>query len=57
MVQGQVQAFRIDQKKFPASIEEMTESGYLRKDETACPNGDKLKIDGDGEVSIVPAGR
>ncbi|MFL0364193.1 competence type IV pilus major pilin ComGC [Pseudobacillus sp. 179-B 2D1 NHS] len=53
MVQGQVQAYRIDLKKFPSSVGDMVESGYLRSDETACPNGDQLKIGADGEVSIV----
>ena len=53
MVEGQVQAYRIDLNKFPASIKEMVDNGYLRDDETACPNGDQLKIGTDGEVSIV----
>ncbi|WP_269429920.1 competence type IV pilus major pilin ComGC [Bacillus sp. FJAT-27231] len=54
MVQGQVQAYRIDLNKFPSTIQEMADKGYLRDDETACPNGDQLKIGTDGEVSIVP---
>ena len=53
MVQGQVQAYRIDLKKYPASIAEMVQDGYLRNDETACPNGEQLKIGEDGEVSVV----
>ncbi|KZR60370.1 competence type IV pilus major pilin ComGC [Pseudobacillus badius] len=53
MVQGQVQAYRIDLKKYPDSIAEMVQDGYLRNDETACPNGEQLKIGEDGEVSVV----
>ncbi|WP_225435089.1 competence type IV pilus major pilin ComGC [Bacillus aerolatus] len=53
MVEGQVQAYRIDLKEFPNSIADMVTSGYLRSGETACPNGDTLEIGADGEVSIV----
>ncbi|MFK2824354.1 competence type IV pilus major pilin ComGC [Bacillus sp. B190/17] len=53
MVQGQVQAYRIDLKKYPASIADMIDKGYLREGEKDCPNGDELKIGADGEVSIV----
>ncbi|MBM7650466.1 competence protein ComGC [Bacillus ectoiniformans] len=52
MVQGQVQAYRIDQKAFPASISDMVDKGYLRSDETACPSGESITIGADGEVTV-----
>ncbi|MDQ0213857.1 competence protein ComGC [Oikeobacillus pervagus] len=52
MVEGQVQAFRIDQKKYPTSIKEMVDQGYLRSNETACPNGSEIEIGSNGEVKI-----
>ncbi|WP_338750073.1 competence type IV pilus major pilin ComGC [Bacillus sp. FJAT-52991] len=53
MVEGQVQAFRIEEKRIPESLSEMAKMGYLKEDETECPNGQKLTIGKDGEVSIV----
>ncbi|KKB37276.1 competence type IV pilus major pilin ComGC [Bacillus thermotolerans] len=53
MVEGQVQAYRIDMDKYPASVAEMVETGYLRSNETACPNGQQLEIKAGGEVAIV----
>jgi competence protein ComGC len=52
MVQGQAQAYRIDNKKFPESIETMVTDGYLRKDETKCPGGKDITIDAKGEVQV-----
>ncbi|WP_203361765.1 competence type IV pilus major pilin ComGC [Bacillus sp. REN10] len=52
MVEGQVQAFRIEEKKYPSDVQEMVDKGYLKKDETACPNGNKLTIGSDGEVKV-----
>ncbi|MGM7635549.1 competence type IV pilus major pilin ComGC [Bacillus sp. Hm123] len=53
MVEGQVQAFRIEEKKYPATVQEMVDKEYLKKDETSCPNGDKLAISADGEVTVA----
>ncbi|OLN23348.1 competence protein ComG [Domibacillus antri] len=55
MVQGQVQAYRIDNKKYPDSIETMVTDGYLRQDETTCPDGAALTIDAEGEVQVSGA--
>ncbi len=52
MVQGQVQAYRIDNKKFPDSIETMVTDGYLREDETKCPGGGDITIDAEGAVLV-----
>lgn len=52
MVQGQVEAYRIDQKKFPTSINELVEASYLKENETTCPNGDLVIIQEDGSVVV-----
>ncbi|PLT34724.1 competence type IV pilus major pilin ComGC [Bacillus sp. V5-8f] len=51
MVRAQVQAYEIDQNKLPANIAELQSSGYLQQ--TSCPNGDGVKIDDKGDVSVV----
>lgn len=51
MVQGQVQAYRVDTKAYPASIETLVTAGYLRSDETTCPGGAGLTINEAGEVT------
>lgn len=53
MVQGQVEAYRIDEKSIP-TIEDLESNGYLNEGETACPNGDEIVIDTDGLVAVVP---
>ncbi|MCI2254562.1 competence protein ComG [Domibacillus sp. PGB-M46] len=51
MVQGQVQAYRIDNGTLPSSVSTLVTDGYLRDDETACPGGGALTIDAEGIVS------
>ena len=53
MVQGQVEAYRIDLKSIP-TIENLTTNGYLNVGETTCPNGDLIEIDSAGLVKVVP---
>lgn len=55
MVQGQVQAYRVDTKTYPASIEALVTEGYLRDDETTCPGGAELTINEEGEVTASGA--
>jgi len=53
MVQGQVQAYKIDNKKYPDSIATLKTDGYLGKDvEATCPNGDPVNIDDTGKVTV-----
>ncbi|HZG71969.1 MAG TPA: hypothetical protein VEY51_10595 [Chondromyces sp.] len=47
-----MQAYRIDNGNLPESINDMVAKGYLREDETACPNGDQVNIETNGAVSI-----
>ena len=49
MVQAQVTAYQIDNKKVP-SVEELVTAKYLRAT-PACPNGNGVVISTDGEVT------
>ncbi|MEB2280692.1 prepilin-type N-terminal cleavage/methylation domain-containing protein [Lysinibacillus xylanilyticus] len=52
MVQGQVEAYRVDFMTYP-TIENLVEKGYLKKDETTCPNKEEIMITNDGEVQLA----
>ncbi|MCM3611254.1 prepilin-type N-terminal cleavage/methylation domain-containing protein [Planococcus sp. MERTA32b] len=54
MVQGQVESYRMDLKAVP-TVAELVSEGYLKTDETNCPNGDTVNISTDGVVSSEPA--
>ncbi|MDG5470793.1 competence type IV pilus major pilin ComGC [Jeotgalibacillus sp. ET6] len=55
MVQAQVESYRLTNNTLPASIEALQGDGYLREDETTCPDGRTLEIKSTGEVTIVEA--
>ncbi|MFD1030714.1 competence type IV pilus major pilin ComGC [Metaplanococcus flavidus] len=50
MVQGQVESFRMDEKKVP-TLEELVSEGYLKTGETDCPNGEVVSISVEGVVT------
>lgn len=50
MVQGQVESYKMDEKRVPTIIE-LVEEGYLKTGETDCPNGDIVTISTTGVVS------
>ena len=50
MVQGQVEAYKLDENKYPASVEDLYNAGYIQKDNQTCPNGEKVTISSDGKV-------
>ncbi|WP_203246920.1 competence type IV pilus major pilin ComGC [Sporosarcina beigongshangi] len=52
MVEGQIEAFKMDEKKLPISLEELTEKEYLPEN-PQCPNGSQLSISLDGKVEIA----
>lgn len=55
MVQGQVEAYRIDEKSIPTLVD-LTTNGYLNEGETTCPNGKSIQIDAtNGLVSEAAA--
>ena len=53
MVQGQVEAYKIDNNSIP-TLTQLKTAGYLNDEEgTGCPNGDLIEIESDGSVSSV----
>lgn len=52
MVQGQVEAYKIDFLKTP-TIDDLVSEGYLKENETKCPSGEKVEIQNDGNVIVV----
>jgi len=52
MVQGQVEAYRVDFMAYP-TIGNLVEKGYLKKNETTCPNKKVIEITNDGEVRLA----
>ena len=51
MVQGQVQAYKLDNKEYP-SLVELEGEGYIEAG-AECPNGDAVVISDDGVVTIA----
>ncbi|WP_186670582.1 competence type IV pilus major pilin ComGC [Sporosarcina sp. BP05] len=49
MVQGQIEAFKMDEKHLP-TLDELTTKEYLPEN-AQCPDGTQLSIDGDGKVA------
>lgn len=54
MAQGQVEAFKMDLKRMPASIIEMSTKDYLPK-EAQCPDGTQISINAEGKVVVAGA--
>nr|WP_157129901.1 competence type IV pilus major pilin ComGC [Sporosarcina ureae] len=54
MVEGQVQAYKMDKKSVP-TLTALTTDGYL-PDNPACPNGNAITITGDGKVTATNGG-
>ena len=54
MVEGQVQAFNIDNKELPKSLGDLVADGYLNEGETKCPDGKKIVLGSDGSVTKAP---
>lgn len=51
MVEGQVQAYKIENNDIP-TMEEL-KTGEFISGTDACPNGDKIEIAGDGSVLVT----
>ena len=52
MVQGQVEAYRVDFMAYP-TIDDLVAKGYLKKNETTCPNKAEIMITTSGEVRLA----
>jgi competence protein ComGC len=51
MVEAQVQAYKMDKGIFPTSIEELETEGYLKSEESPCPQTGEITIDATGKVT------
>jgi len=54
MVQGQVEAYRVDFMAYP-TVEDLVAKGYLKENETSCPNKEEIMITNEGEVKLANA--
>lgn len=54
MVQGQVEAYRVDFMAYP-TVEDLVVKGYLKENETSCPNKEEIMITNEGEVKSANA--
>lgn len=54
MVQGQVEAYRVDKMKYP-TIEELIAEKYISGDEAKCPSGERVIVEANGNVKIENA--
>jgi competence protein ComGC len=52
MVEGQIEAYRMDKKQLPADLQELADAGYLNDDYQQCPDGRALAIDSEGVVTV-----
>lgn len=50
MVQGQVEAYKLDKNSYPSNVDDLVNEGYIQKDNITCPNGDLVTISSDGKV-------
>ncbi|MBB6444906.1 competence type IV pilus major pilin ComGC [Bacillus benzoevorans] len=54
MVEGQVQAYRMDNNGAVPSFAELQGAGYLKEGEASCPNGKAISIDAvNGTVTVA----
>ncbi|UII54835.1 prepilin-type N-terminal cleavage/methylation domain-containing protein [Cytobacillus spongiae] len=52
MVQAQVQAYEMDNKAPPSTINDLITNQYVTNGQSTCPDGRPLGIDSDGKVTI-----
>ena len=52
MVEGQLEAFKMDEKKMPTSLAELTDKEYLPEN-PQCPDGRQLSITVEGKIEVA----
>lgn len=57
MIQGQVEAYKLDENKYPANVEDLYKAGYIQEGNQTCPNGEKVTITADGKVTKAEAAK
>ena len=50
MVQGQVEAYKLEEKTYPGTIQDLVDKEYLQEHNKECPNGDQVVISAEGKV-------
>ncbi|WP_080845133.1 competence type IV pilus major pilin ComGC [Cytobacillus gottheilii] len=55
MVQAQVQAYEMDHKELPASVQDLADKGYMNENQLTCQNGDEIVISAEGKVKSASA--
>jgi competence protein ComGC len=55
MVEGQIEAYKMDKKRPPESIGDLTDEEYLPEN-AQCPDGTQLTINSAGKVEVEIAG-
>jgi len=51
MVEGQVEAYKMDGNALPVTIDTLVTDGYLNENYKACPDGSAITIDTEGKVT------
>ncbi|MGD6847300.1 competence type IV pilus major pilin ComGC [Rossellomorea aquimaris] len=51
MVEGQVEAYKMDGNALPVTIDTLVTDGYLNENYKACPDGSAITIDAEGKVT------
>ncbi|SFA71223.1 competence protein ComGC [Lentibacillus halodurans] len=51
VVQAQVDAYYIEENRYPSSLTQLESAGYITEDQKACPDGKELNVDDSGKVS------
>lgn len=54
MVQTQVQAYQLENNRYPESLEELKAQGFIEDEDLRCPNGRNLELK-EGKVKEVIA--
>ncbi|WP_201713696.1 competence type IV pilus major pilin ComGC [Rossellomorea arthrocnemi] len=52
MVEGQVEAYKMDGNTEPVTIDALVTDGYLNDEYKACPDGSAIAIDTEGKVVV-----
>lgn len=50
MVQGQVEAYKLEENKYPNDLNDLVAGDYLQEGNTTCPNGESVAITPEGKV-------
>ncbi|MCM3599603.1 prepilin-type N-terminal cleavage/methylation domain-containing protein [Robertmurraya korlensis] len=51
MVEAQVQSFEMEKNRMPTGLAELQTEGYLKENQSSCPNGDVVTISSSGTVT------